>query len=104
MTAASPWSVSDVKARLLEILEHAHSWPQIITEAGEPCAVILSLRDFEDLGRVTRRQLRDLVLTPAPVHALVHALVPALVPVPVPVHVHVPASVGRAQSLSFTNE
>ena len=100
MTAASPWSVSDVKARLLEILERAHSWPQIITEAGEPCAVILSLRDFEDLGRVTRRQLRDLVLTPASVPALV----PALMPVPVAVHVHVPASGGRAQSLSFTNE
>ncbi|MCA2961865.1 MAG: type II toxin-antitoxin system Phd/YefM family antitoxin [Silvanigrellales bacterium] len=62
MSIEPHWSLSEAKARLLEILERAHALPQVIADAGRPCAVVLSLRDFEDISGFSRRRLRNLLL------------------------------------------
>ena len=62
MSVEPHWSVSEAKSRFLEILKRAHALPQVITGAGRPCAVVLSLRDFEDVMGFSRRRLRNLLL------------------------------------------
>lgn len=44
------WSVFDAKNRLSEVIDLAHAQgPQMITEKGQPSAVILSVEDYEKL-------------------------------------------------------
>jgi prevent-host-death family protein len=45
----SSWSVAQAKARLSEVLAGTRRGPQRITKRGEPVAVMVSARAFENL-------------------------------------------------------
>ena len=59
------WPVEDSKARFSELLDTALSeWPQIVTKRGTDTAVLVPIEQWQELERMTRLVLKELLLTP----------------------------------------
>ena len=57
------WPVQDAKARFSELLETALAdGPQIVTKRGVETAVLLPIAQWRQLERMTRPDLKDLLL------------------------------------------
>ncbi len=62
---ARKWSVQDAKSRFSELLETAVAeGPQIVTKRGIEAAVLLPIEQWRQLERMTRPNLKDLLLAP----------------------------------------
>lgn len=58
------WSVQDAKSRFSELLDTALAeGPQIVTRRGVEAAVLLSIEQWRRLERMTRPNLKELLLT-----------------------------------------
>ena len=61
------WQVQDAKARFSELLETSLAeGPQIVTRRGVETAVIVPIDHWRRLERMTRPDLKDLLLAPEP--------------------------------------
>ena len=59
------WQVQDAKARFSEMLETSISeGPQIVTKRGVEAAVLVSIEHWRHLSRMTRPDLKSLLLAP----------------------------------------
>ena len=59
------WPVQDAKSRFSELLDTALSeGPQIVTKRGVETAVLLPIEQWRRLERMTRPDLKDLLLAP----------------------------------------
>ena len=59
------WPVQDAKARFSELLDTAIAeGPQIVTKRGIETAVLLPVDQWRRLERMTRPDLKELLLTP----------------------------------------
>jgi prevent-host-death family protein len=59
------WPVQDAKARFSELLETTLAdGPQIVTKRGVEAAVLLPIEEWRRLERMTRPDLKELLLTP----------------------------------------
>ena len=59
------WPVQDAKSRFSEFLDTALSeGPQIVTKRGVETAVLLPIEQWRRLERMTRPDLKDLLLAP----------------------------------------
>ena len=59
------WPVQDAKARFSELLDDAIAeGPQIVTKRGIETAVLLPVDQWRRLERMTRPDLKELLLTP----------------------------------------
>lgn len=57
------WSVQDAKARFSELLETClNEGPQLVTRRGTYAAVLVPVRDWQELQRMARPALKDLLL------------------------------------------
>ena len=58
------WQVQDAKARFSELLDAClNEGPQRVSRRGEPTAVLVSLRQWEQLERSARPSLKALLLS-----------------------------------------
>ena len=58
------WAVQDAKSRFSELLDTALAeGPQIVTKRGVETAVILPIEQWRKLERMTRPDLKELLLT-----------------------------------------
>ena len=58
------WSVQDAKARFSELLDTTLAeGPQIVTKRGVEAAVLVPIEQWRNLERMTRPDLKDLLLT-----------------------------------------
>ena len=81
------WSVQDAKSRFSELLDNALAeGPQIVTRRGVDTAVLLPIEQWRRLERMTRPNLKELLLTAeartddlAPPRQRRHGRVPAAV-------------------------
>ena len=63
-TMTKKWSVQDAKSRFSEFLDTALAeGPQIVTRRGVETAVLLPIEQWRRLERMTRPNLRELLLT-----------------------------------------
>jgi prevent-host-death family protein len=54
------WSVQDAKARFSELLETClNEGPQLVTRRGTDAAVLVPVRDWQELQRMARPALKD---------------------------------------------
>lgn len=61
------WSVQDAKARFSELLETClNEGPQLVTRRGTDAAVLVPVRDWQELQRMARPSLKDLLLAEGP--------------------------------------
>jgi antitoxin Phd len=61
------WSVQDAKARFSELLETClNEGPQLVTRRGTDAAVLVPVRDWQELQRMARPSLKDLLLAEDP--------------------------------------
>jgi prevent-host-death family protein len=61
------WPVQDAKARFSELLETClRDGPQVVTKRGAEAAVLVSMREWEQLQQSARPTLKDLLLAPEP--------------------------------------
>lgn len=61
------WQVQDAKARFSELLETSLAeGPQIVTKRGVETAVIVPIDHWRRLERMTRPDLKELLLAPEP--------------------------------------
>ncbi len=59
------WQVQDAKARFSEFLEASlREGPQIVTKRGVEAAVLVPIEQWRKLEKVTKPNLRDLLLAP----------------------------------------
>ena len=59
------WPVQDAKAKFSELLDTALAeGPQIVTKRGEEAAVLLPIEQWRKLERLTRPNLKELLLAP----------------------------------------
>ena len=59
------WPVQNAKSRFSELLDTALSeGPQIVTKRGVETAVLLPIEQWRRLERMTRQDLKDLLLAP----------------------------------------
>ena len=59
------WPVQDAKAKFSELLDTALSQgPQIVTKRGVETAVLLPIEQWRKLERMTRPNLKELLLAP----------------------------------------
>ena len=59
------WQVQDAKARFSEFLEASLTeGPQIVTKRGVEAAVLVPIEQWKRLEKMTRPNLKDLLLTP----------------------------------------
>lgn len=59
------WPVQDAKARFSELLETALAeGPQVVTRRGVEAAVLLPIEQWRRLERMTRPDLKELLLAP----------------------------------------
>ena len=59
------WQVQDAKARFSEFLEASLAdGPQIVTRGGVETAVLLPIDEWRRLEKMTRPNLKELLLTP----------------------------------------
>ena len=59
------WPVQDAKSRFSELLDTALAeGPQIVTKRGVETAVLLPIEQWRKLERMTRPDLKELLLTP----------------------------------------
>ena len=59
------WPVQDAKARFSELLDATIAeGPQIVTKRGVETAVLLPIEQWRRLERMTRPDLKELLLTP----------------------------------------
>ena len=59
------WPVQDAKSRFSELLDTAIAeGPQIVTKRGVETAVLLPIDQWRRLERLTRPDLKELLLTP----------------------------------------
>ena len=59
------WPVQDAKSKFSELLDTALSeGPQIVTKRGVETAVLLPIEQWRRLERMTRPDLKDLLLAP----------------------------------------
>lgn len=59
------WQVQDAKARFSEMLETSIvEGPQIVTKRGVETAVLVSMEQWQRLSRMTRPDLKSLLLSP----------------------------------------
>lgn len=59
------WQVQDAKARFSEMLEISLAeGPQIVTKRGVETAVLVSIEQWRRLERMTKPDLKELLLTP----------------------------------------
>ncbi len=59
------WPVQDAKAKFSELLDTALAeGPQIVTKRGRDTAVLLPIEQWRKLERMTRPNLKDLLLAP----------------------------------------
>ena len=59
------WPVQDAKAKFSELLDTALSeGPQIVTKRGTDTAVLLPIEQWQKLERMTRPNLKELLLAP----------------------------------------
>ena len=72
------WPVQDAKARFSELLDATIAeGPQIVTRRGVETAVLLPIEQWRRLERMTRPDLKELLLTP---EARTEELTPLLTP------------------------
>ncbi len=63
----SSWQVQDAKARFSELLETSLAeGPQIVTKRGVETAVLVPIEQWRRLVRMTKPDLKDLLLAPEP--------------------------------------
>lgn len=61
------WQVQDAKARFSELLETSLAeGPQIVTKRGVETAVLVPIDQWRRLERMTRPDLKELLLAPEP--------------------------------------
>lgn len=61
------WQVQDAKARFSELLETSLAeGPQIVTKRGVETAVLVSIEEWRRLERMTRPDLKELLLASEP--------------------------------------
>jgi antitoxin Phd len=61
------WPVQDAKARFSELLDAClREGPQRVSRRGEPAAVLVSVRQWEQMERAARPSLKQLLLADAP--------------------------------------
>ena len=61
------WQVQDAKARFSEMLETSLvDGPQIVTKRGVEAAVLVPIEQWRRLVRMTRPDLKELLLAPEP--------------------------------------
>ena len=61
------WAVQDAKSRFSEFLDTAMAdGPQIVTRRGVEAAVLVPMEHWRRLERLSRPDLKDLLLTPGP--------------------------------------
>ena len=61
------WQVQDAKARFSELLATSIAQgPQIVTKRGVETAVLVPIEHWRRLERLTRPNLKELLLAPAP--------------------------------------
>ena len=67
------WPVQDAKSRFSELLDTTLAeGPQIVTKRGVETAVLVPIEQWRKLGRMTRPDIKQLLLTPeAPTEDLV---------------------------------
>jgi antitoxin Phd len=66
-TAVKAWPVQDAKARFSELLETClREGPQLVTKRGEKAAVLVPVEDWENLSRVRKPTLKELLLADSP--------------------------------------
>ena len=59
------WPVQDAKSKFSELLDTAMAdGPQIVTKRGVEAAVVLPIEQWRRLERMTRRDLKELLLAP----------------------------------------
>ena len=59
------WPVQDAKSRFSELLDTALAeGPQIVTKRGVETAVLVSIEQWQKLERMTRPDLKELLLAP----------------------------------------
>ena len=59
------WPVQDAKARFSELLDTALSeGPQVVTKRGTDTAVLVPIEQWQELKRMTRPNLKELLLAP----------------------------------------
>ena len=59
------WAVQDAKSRFSELLDTTLAeGPQIVTKRGVETAVLVPIEQWRKLERMTRPDLKDLLLTP----------------------------------------
>lgn len=69
------WPVQDAKSRFSELLDTALAeGPQIVTKRGVETAVLVSIEQWQKLERMTRPDLKELLLAP---EARIETLTPA---------------------------
>ena len=62
---ARVWQVQEAKARFSEMLESSVSeGPQVVTKRGVEAAVLVSIEHWRRLRRLSRRDLKELLLAP----------------------------------------
>ena len=61
------WQVQTAKARFSELLEKTIAeGPQIVTRRGIDTAVVVPMEQWQSLQRITKPNLKDLLLAPEP--------------------------------------
>ena len=61
------WQVQEAKARFSEMLETTLTeGPQIVTKRGVETAVLVPIEQWREMVRVTRPDLKELLLAPEP--------------------------------------
>ena len=61
------WQVQDAKARFSELLETSLAeGPQIVTKRGVETAVLVSIEEWRRLERMSKPDLKELLLAPEP--------------------------------------
>lgn len=59
------WQVQTAKARFSELLQKAATeGPQIVTRRGVETAVVVPMEEWESLRRITKPNLKELLLAP----------------------------------------
>ena len=59
------WPVQDAKAKFSELLDTALAeGPQIVTKRGTDTAVLVPIEQWQELKRMTRPNLKELLLAP----------------------------------------
>lgn len=62
---AKKWPIKDAKAKFSELLDTALAeGPQIVTKRGTEAAVLLPIEQWRKLERLTRPNLKELLLAP----------------------------------------